>query len=99
MDSQKAIASDTTCLKRLLGEFKCYIEQVVLAFNSSQYDISLIHKYTIPYLVNERECNIDVKRTNAFVSLWFLNLKFLISSTFLGGATSLDSFLKANQTT
>ena len=67
----------------------------VFGFNSAKYDINLIKSYLLPILVNERDIEPTViKKANQFVSFKFGDIQLLDIMNFLGGATSLDSFLK-----
>ena len=67
----------------------------VFGFNSAKYDINLIKSYLLPILYNERNMEPTViKKANQFVSFKF-DVQLLDIMNFLGGATSLDSFLKA----
>ena len=69
---------------------------LVFGFNSSKYDINLIKRSLVPLLVNERELEPTViKKANPLVTFKFGDLHLLDILKFLGGATSLDSFLKA----
>ena len=71
----------------------------VLGFNSAKYDINLIKSYLLPILVNERQIEPTViKKANQFVSFRFGDVQLLDIMNFFGGATSLDSFLKAYKT-
>ena len=71
----------------------------VLGFNSAKYDINLIKSCLLTILVNERGMEPTViKKANQFVSLKFRDIQLLDIMNFLGGATSLDSFLKAYKT-
>ena len=71
----------------------------VFGFNSAKYDINLIQSYLLPILVNERDIEPTVtKKANQFVSFKFGDNQLLDIMNFLGGATSLDSFLKACKT-
>ena len=71
----------------------------VFGFNSAKYDINLIKSYLLPILVNERDIELTViKKANQFVSFKFGDIQLLDIMNFLGGATSLDSFLKAYKT-
>ena len=71
----------------------------VLGFNSAKYDIILIKLYLLPILVNERDFEPTViKKANQFVSFKFGDIQLLAIMNFLGGATSLDSVLKAWKT-
>ena len=68
----------------------------VFGFNSGRYDLNLIKSYLIPYLINDKEAEpIVIKKANDFISFKFGDIQFLDIMKFLGGATSLDSFLKA----
>ena len=68
-------------------------------FNSAKYDFNLIKSYLLPILVNERDIEPPVmKKANQFVSFKFGDIQLLDIMNFLGGATSLDSFLKAYKT-
>ena len=72
---------------------------LVFGFNSGKYDIKLIKSYLLPIFVNERDIEPTViKKANQFVSFKFGDIQLLDIRNFLGGATSLDSFLKAYQT-
>ena len=67
----------------------------VCGFNNAKYDINLIKSYLLPLLVNERGIESSVvKKANQFASFKFGDNQLLDKSTFLGGATSLDPFLK-----
>ena len=71
----------------------------VLGFISAKYDINLIKSYLLPILINERNMEPTViKNANQFVSFKFGDVQLLAIMNFLGGATSLDSFLKAYKT-
>ena len=71
----------------------------VFGFNSAKYDINLIKSYLLPILINERNMEPTViKKANQFVSFKFGDVQLLDIMNFLGGATSLDSFLKAYKT-
>ena len=71
----------------------------VLGFNSAKYDLNLIKTYLLPILVNERDIEPTViKKANQFISFKFGDIRLLDRMNILGGATSLDSFLKAYKT-
>ena len=71
----------------------------VFGFNNAKYDINLIKSYLLPILINERNMEPTViKKANQFVSFKFGDVQLLDIMNFLGGATSLDSFLKAYKT-
>ena len=71
----------------------------VLSFNSAKYDINLIKSYLLLNLVNGRDVEPTViKKANQFVSFNFGDIQLLDIMNIFGGATSLDSFLKAYKT-
>ena len=71
----------------------------VFGFNSAKYDIKLIKSYLLPIVTNERNMEPTVKKkANQFVSFKFGDVQLLDIMNFLGGATSLGSFLKAYKT-
>ena len=71
----------------------------VIGFNSAKYDLNLIKSYLLPILINERDIEPTViKKANQFIPFKFGDIQLLDIINFLGGATSLDSFLKAYKT-
>ena len=71
----------------------------VFGFNSAKYDINLIKSCLLPILINGRNMEPTlIKKANQFVSFKFGDVQLLDNMSFLGGATSLDSFLKAYKT-
>ena len=71
----------------------------MFVFNSAKYDLNLIKSYLLPFLVDERDNEPTViKKENQFISFKFDNFQLLDIMNFVGGATSLDSFLKAYRT-
>ena len=56
-------------------------------------------RYLISYLINAKEAEpMVIRKANDFISFKFEDIQFLDIMKFLGGATSLDSFLKAYKT-
>ena len=71
----------------------------VFGFKSAKYDLNLIKSYLLPILVNERDIEPTViKKVNQFISFRFGVIQLSDRMNFHGGATSLDSFLKAYKT-
>ena len=71
----------------------------VFSFNSAKYDLNLIKSYLLPIRVNEQDIEPTViKKANQFISFNSGDIQLLDIVNFLGGATSLDSFLKAYKT-
>ena len=68
----------------------------IFGSNSGRYDLNMIKSYLIPYLINDKEAEpMVIKKANDFISFQFGDIQFLDIMKFLGGATSLGSFLKA----
>ena len=73
----------------------CYVLPV-FGFNSAKYDLKLMKSYLLPILVNERDIKpIVIKKADQFISFKLDDVQVLDIKNFFGGATSLDSFLKA----
>ena len=71
----------------------------IFGFNSAKYDLNLIKSYLLRFPVNEPNIELTViKKANQFISFKFSDIQLLDIMTILGGATSLDSFLKAYKT-
>ena len=71
----------------------------VFRFNSAKFHIELIKSYLLPILVNEQQIEPAViKKSNKFVFFKLGGVQLLDIMNILGGATSLDSFLKAYNT-
>ena len=71
----------------------------IFGFNSAKYDLYLIKSYLLPIFVKERNIEpTDIEKVNQFISFKFGDFQLLDIMNFLGGARSLDSFLKAYKT-
>ena len=71
----------------------------VFGFNSSRYDLNLIKEYLLGILLKDFHCSPTVIKTcNELIAMNFMGLQFLTILNLLGGAASLDKFLKANGT-
>ena len=89
--------------KKQLNDLQEHLERYcnvlrAFGFKSAKRDLNLLKSYLLHVLVNER--NIEpavIKKTNQFFSFKFGDLQVLAFMNFLGGATSLDSFLKIVQ--
>ena len=68
-------------------------------FNSAEYDLNLIKYYLLPIPANERDIEPNfIKKANQFISFKPGDVQLLVIMNYLGGATSLESFLKAYKT-
>ena len=71
----------------------------IFGFNSAKNDLNLMKSYFLPFLVNDRNIEPTImKKANQFVSFKIADIQLLYVKNILGGATSLDSFLKAYKT-
>ena len=71
----------------------------VFGFNGAKYDINLIKSILLPIHVNQQDIEPTVmKKASQFVSFKFRDIQVLDITNFLGGATSLDSFLNVSKT-
>ena len=84
----------------LQQHFERYVNTLpVFGFNSGKYCLILIKSSLLAYLIHEGDIQPTViKKAYHFVSLKFGDVQFFDILNFLGGATSLDSFLKAYKT-
>ena len=74
-------------LTNLRQNLEMYVNTLpVFGFNSGRYDLNLIKRYLIPYLINDKEAEpMVIKRANDFVSFKFGDIQFLDIMKFLGG--------------
>ena len=99
-DSTQFLKMQKTQLIELQEHLERYCNVLpVFGFSSAKYDINLIKSYLLPIVINERNMEPTViEKANQFVSFKFGDVQLLDIMNFLGGATSLDSFLKAYKT-
>ena len=95
--STKFLRIQKNQLMDLKKHLKRYVNTLtVFGFSSDGYDSNLIKSYLIPYLIRDKEQGTSViKKANDFISFKFGDVQFLDIMKFIGGATILDSFLKA----
>ena len=90
--------------KNQLCELEVNLEQFCIVIplfgvNSAKYDLNLIKGYFFPILVKERDNEpTAVKKAKQLMSFKFGSSQPSDILNFLGGATGLDSFLKARKT-
>ena len=71
----------------------------VFGFNSAKSDLNSIKFYSLPLPPNERDIEPTVfEKANQVICFKFGDIQLLVIKNFLGGATSLDSFMKAYKT-
>ena len=93
----RRLRSELRVISKLRQDFENYYSTIpVFGFNSSRYDLNLIKEYLLHHLLLEKNVIPKVIRMgNKYIGMNFLSLQFLDISNFLGGATTLDNFLKA----
>ena len=68
-------------------------------FKSAEYDLNLLKSYMLRNFVKEQDTEpVVIRKTNQFLPFKFDHIQLLSLVQFLGGATSLESFLKAYKT-
>ena len=85
-------------LNNIKKELDRYISQIpVIGFNSGKYDLNLIKKYIISYIVeNYEEQDIHtIKKEYSYLSISTLDMKFIDISNYLAAGSSYSQFLKA----
>ena len=70
-------------------------ELTVIGFHSGTYDLNVLKKFLIPYLVRHGGVKFCVKRGQSYLALRTEKLKFLDISNFLAAGSSYAGFLKA----
>ena len=105
MEEEKDLSTQILQLQKnqlndLQEHFERYCNTLpVYGINSAKFGINLIKLTLLPILVSERQIEATVvKKSNQFVSFNFGHVQLLDIMSFLGGAISLDSFLKAYKT-
>jgi len=68
---------------------------VVIGFHSGQYDMNVLKRFLIPYLVRNGGVRFTIKRNQSYLSLKSSKLTFLDVSNFLAAGSSYAGFLKA----
>ena len=94
--------SKTNPFNTLAGQLLGWLRQLpVVGFNSGKYDLNVVKKFFIPYLMKPSEDDeIDetrfvIKRQNTFMCFSTTNLKFLDVTQYLAPGVSYDKYLKA----
>ena len=94
--------SKTNPFNTLAGQLLGWLRQLpVVGFNSGKYDLNVIKRFFVPYLMKPSEDDeIDetrfvIKRQNTFMCFSTNKLKFLDMVNFLAPGYSYDKYLKA----
>ena len=83
--------------KTLEKQLQTWLRQLpVIGFNSGHYDLNVVKKFFIPYMLKGNDkTRFVVKRQNTFMCFSTTNLKFLDVTQYLAPGVSYDKYLKA----
>ena len=83
--------------KTLEKQLQTWLRQLpVIGFNSGHYDLNVVKKFFIPYMLKGSEkTRFVIKRQNTFMCFSTTNLKFLDVTQYLAPGVSYDKYLKA----
>ena len=83
--------------KTLEKQLQTWLRQLpVIGFNSGHYDLNVVKKFFIPYMLKGNDkTRFVIKRQNTFMCFSTTNLKFLDVTSYLAPGFSYDKYLKA----
>ena len=83
--------------KTLEKQLQTWLRQLpVIGFNSGHYDLNVVKKFFIPYMLKGNDkTGFVIKRQNTFMCFSTTNLKFLDVTQYLAPGVSYDKYLKA----
>ena len=85
-----------TLTQKLIDELDEQLRELtVIGFHSDTYDLNVLKKFLIPYLVQHGGIKFCVKRNQSYLALRTEKLKFLDVSNFLAAGSNYAGFLKA----
>ena len=88
--------SKTNPFKKLLDQLFSWLRQLpVIGFNSGHYDLNVIKKFYIPYMVKNNDIQFVIKRQNTFMCFSTPKLKFLDVTQYLAPGVSYAKYLTA----
>ena len=95
-EDEVARKNRTNPFKKLLDQLFSWLRQLpVIGFNSGHYDLNVIKKFYIPYMVKNDETRFVIKRQNNFMCFSTNKLKFVDICNYLAPGFSYDKYLKA----
>ena len=95
-EDEVARKNRTNPFKKLLDQLFSWLRQLpVIGFNSGYYDLNVIKKFYIPYMVKNNDIQFVIKRQNTFMCFSTPKLKFLDVTQYLAPGVSYDKYLKA----
>ena len=85
-----------TLAQKLIDELDEQLRELtVIGFHSGTYDLNVLKRFLIPYMVKNGGVKFCVKRNQSYLALRTEKLKFLDISNFLAAGSSYAGFLKA----
>ena len=83
--------------KTLEKQLQTWLRQLpVIGFNSGHYDLNVVKKFFIPYMLKgDDKTRFVIKRQNTFMCFSTTNLKFIDVTQYLAPGVSYDKYLKA----
>ena len=85
-----------TLAEKLIDELDEQLRELtVIGFHSGTYDLNVLKRFLIPYMVKNGGVKFCVKRNQSYLALRTEKLKFLDISNFLAAGSSYAGFLKA----
>ena len=82
--------------EKLIQQLRSWLRQLpVIGFNSGHYDLNVIKKFFIPYMVKNNDIQFVIKRQNTFMCFSTPKLKFCDIVNYLAPGFSYDKYLKA----
>ena len=83
--------------KTLEKQLQTWLRQLpVIGFNSGHYDLNVVKKFFIPYMLKGNDkTGFVIKRQNTFMCFSTMNLKFLDVTQYLAPGVSYDKYMKA----
>ena len=89
--------SKTIPFNTLAGQLLGWLRQLpVVGFNSGKYDLNVVKKFFIPYMLKgDDKTRFVIKRQNTYMCFSTTNLKFLDVTQYLAPGVSYDKYLKA----
>ena len=95
-EDEVARKNRTNPFKKLLDQLFSWLRQLpVIGFNSGHYDLNVIKKFYIPYMVKNNDIQFVIKRQNTFMCFSTPKLKFLDVTQYLAPGVSYAKYLKA----
>ena len=99
-EDEVAVKNRTNPFKKLLDQLFSWLQQLpVIGFNSGKYDLNMIKRFFVPFVLAPREDQDEscfvIKRQNTFMCFSTNKLRFLDIKNYLAPGVSYEKYLKA----